>query len=685
MNSKRPLCYSGIKATLCTALLVLLLLAPQAARAGAARPVLLPLHGGPTVELWNVSASGAGQPQADLRLDKPVKFWRAGLTLAEVFAGIKAQTGVQIGFWPAEDQILRGRVNLYLSSRERPSLRALMVQLMWATGCTFACSDVKGQEQARKYYLLSTSVGQGVAARAEREKARAGQARAVAHEEWVSASRRDIEKQLAISANALRLSRRDLLARYRGRDDFLVLTLLDPKRRAALGFVCDLPEQAQKDLLQGKDIFVYWSDLTPRQRADLHAALQFEERWLNEGTVRVYTGGVDHGQVVVGAQVQVPGVKFNAIGRSYQVVCTQAIPMEEMDPWSQIALRRVLGETISPEQEKAYVETWNRAQQQKNARKQNLKSSAGSLTEAMIDTLASLPLALREDRSYALWEIQEIVARASGLNVVSDCFCDMPRNDFRRDNAQSSALEALNMACRPRAELAEMLEDSTPEQVKSCLAWEWGNAGSFLRFRSLHTDIWRASLLPDDVVAQFDQWVAPYLTISSKLGETTRTVLVPLDLRQLAGMVGRLDEMQQRYGLDLIYENPAELASELKQAIREDLDRIVGTDRTFHMLSTFTDRQWLKVSSEGLSFGSELSLDQQADIRPYLQQALLRSRKQIPAGDGLLKVIAPASNAAASNQGGGPGRFEIRFLSAGEEIVVWSKPASIRVDLNSRH
>ena len=63
---------------------------------------------------WKPELSWQGGAQYDPRLEQQVKFWRAGLTLGEVFAGIEQQTGVKLDFSPPDDENARVPVNLFL-------------------------------------------------------------------------------------------------------------------------------------------------------------------------------------------------------------------------------------------------------------------------------------------------------------------------------------------------------------------------------------------------------------------------------------------------------------------------------------------------------------------------------------------------------------------------------------------
>ncbi len=133
-------------------LLAVILVAGLATTACPAAPTL------DTLRPWNPSLSSQGQADYDARLDKPVQFWQPGVTLAEVFAGMEKQTGVTVGFFPADDENQRVRVHVFLNQQEPPTLRSLLVQLAWVTECSFSVAEEDGQ---KAYYLMATSVGRG--------------------------------------------------------------------------------------------------------------------------------------------------------------------------------------------------------------------------------------------------------------------------------------------------------------------------------------------------------------------------------------------------------------------------------------------------------------------------------------------------------------------------------------------
>ena len=118
--------------------------------------------------VWDSNQSWPGRPQSDPRLEESVTLWSTGIPLSDVFAAVHEQTGVEIGFFPADDQNRRVCVNLYLNPDDPPTLRELMVQLAWVTDCAFAYA--RADDGPPTYFLLSTSIGDGALSRLREEQ-----------------------------------------------------------------------------------------------------------------------------------------------------------------------------------------------------------------------------------------------------------------------------------------------------------------------------------------------------------------------------------------------------------------------------------------------------------------------------------------------------------------------------------
>lgn len=230
---------------------------------------------------WRPDESYAGKAQADSRLDKPVRFWGAGILLADVFSQVREQTGVEIGFYPENDENRRVPVHLFLNPKNPPTLRSLMAQLSWVVDCPFLAAD---SPEGRSYYLMSSSVGAGAQERLQKAVEEIWEAR---KGRWQA-----IGSKLDEYRQALDLPRDGLIDRYRSKDDLMLLNLLDPARRAATQFMCrhataiqapEMPgEQAGAGELEGFGQTVPSTDFTDDDITDLKAAFGLPDSVLRD-------------------------------------------------------------------------------------------------------------------------------------------------------------------------------------------------------------------------------------------------------------------------------------------------------------------------------------------------------------------------------------------------------------------
>ena len=568
---------------------------------------------------WQPSDSYEAHEQFDSRLDATVQLWRAGMPLQELFADLAQQTGVRLDFWPPGTDDARVCVTCYLNPQHSPSLRAVMTQLSWVTGCIFAYRD--GPSDRRVYYLLGTSIGQGVAEKlAAQSEAQMEQFR----RDWEA--RREAEGKSAAGAleesrKALVLSREEAIARYRGANDALLLNLLDPSRRAALSLLVDLPEADADELVRGRFGMVWreWSAWSADQQAVLKQALGLEQKWPKEGKVYVLVGTGQGG--TVSAMVQA-GQMPSMLGTVTGVLSSGSVSADR-----EMALRRYLGEAVTAPQEEAVRKQQQEAQEAQWAawREQRVQQAEQAAREARTLSSArqSLLMALSlspESASNALWQLQEAVAKATGLNLVSDCFW-LPSGQFAgrffrpRDLASQStnALDALSAACAGRGGgFGPGFGGGQSED----LGLEWGDAGAFLVFRSKRADIWRAAMLPADVQTQLNAWLEPYL---GSPGGSPQTGDAPLagDIEKLSWLAGRLNDIQVWLGGTVVYENPADPTASRRQAMRRATLQQLGMALPFfRLMATFTPEQWTRVKAEGLRWGYDLTPDQQSSVGP---------------------------------------------------------------------
>jgi hypothetical protein len=574
---------------------------------------LLPPGEGPegqALSVWSPSASWDGEEQADARLDRPVRFWRVGVTLAEVFSEVQQQTGVRLGFWPLDDTNRRVRVTLLLNPGQPPSLRELMVQLSWVTDCCFAF-HMEAKTGARVYDLLSTSLGEAV----ERE-AQEGPQRQLDY--WRERRRRDQEESLArikVYAAALKLPRDELAQQYRGKDDYLLYNLLDQHRRAALEYFTNLPEETVRALTcEELRILRPLSEFSAEERARLERAIGYEQGWpdpdkiivsvLSDGVMAHLGAGL--GSLIAGEQE----VKdWKPIGTS----SSWGWPEEcELRPADAMGLRRLLGERVSEEEERTFVARQEQRSQDEHAatsaqREQKAHEGYRMLSPAMLQRLAlSVPSAAKTP---LLWELQEVVARELGVNVVSDAFCDL-RREYVRPTEALTMREYLDRACTPRMPREELLADWEDINASACSGWEWGDAGSFLRFRSVLRDLWRAALLPEDALSRLESWSAPYLTPDSIEKLRRNALRVPVDFDMTFWLATHLTTTQVRYGGYLYYGDPSDEREVWALGLRQHLLGEISWRGTYKLFATLSAKQWEQARGNGLQLGHDLTPDQ---------------------------------------------------------------------------
>ncbi len=118
--------------------------------------------------VWSPNQSSAGGSQYDPRLDKPVKMWRTGAALSEVFAQIEKQTGVKVACEPADPDTPRIPVNVFLNEIKPPSLREFLVQLSWVLDDNFC---VRGESGQQVYEPMNLGGGEGAQKRLDQKAA----------------------------------------------------------------------------------------------------------------------------------------------------------------------------------------------------------------------------------------------------------------------------------------------------------------------------------------------------------------------------------------------------------------------------------------------------------------------------------------------------------------------------------
>ncbi len=579
---------------------------------------------------WEPGESYQGGSDYDSRLDHSVQFWVAGASLATVFADIERQTGVRLGFLPEGDENTRVRVHLFLNRQDPPTLREFMAQLMWVVACPFFATDAR---EGKAYYLMSTSIAGGASqnlqARAEAIwEARKGR--------WV-----EIDDKLEEYRLALRLSPEELIERYRGHDDLILLNLLDPARRAVAEFMCRHAKAIQFPQVQlpdeGGELHAFGQTIpatsfTSEDISGLTLAFGLPESVLSDPNAAFDIDVEAVGRLRVNMTPDSPQKwRESAQGCAGPYLLVDLTDEFSLSAPDELALRRALGEKIRPDQEASYLERLQQELAAKRREREQLRlDSERSLSQRAEDLLMATSLTLPNvDSRFPLtpWIAQEAVAQATGMNVVSDGLLWSGKYNYgyppygERKTVTVSALTAL--------------DSFTHEQVATGLrrpSWEWGDAGDFLRFRTADRDIWRAAMLPQGFIDSVEGLLQPQLPEPGALAEETRfQASIPVEPMNTARMLGQLSNLQMSFGADINYGDPTQLATIIRhQAIAQILAGATTRPKLTRFLASLSDSQWRQLEESGLRFDHDLSPDQRKMLTsatvPAGQRASFRDR-----------------------------------------------------------
>ena len=571
-------------------LLTVLLLAGLASTAQAGTPGLAP---------WLPSESYPGGKQADPRLDRHVQFWRAALTLEEVFQGTDQQAGVRISFSPADDENRGVRVHVFLNKEQPPSLRDVMAQLSWVVDCPLFSVEEGGQ---RVYYLMATSIGRGAGGALqarEREKRRE-----------VAEVRQALVGRLSELEEALKLPPEEAVRRYQGKDDRALLDLLDPPHRAATQIAAGqiLPwlktlemEPDEPPIYHGYGRGYSAGLMLPEEPAAWVAAFGMDPNGMEFQNQKVCFGG---GASVAGTvevwhpSLLTPTGDVVAAGQytADQYTVLDLRPEAALKSEEQIALRRALGEQISASDEKAFLDRRKRELAAVAAEAQ-VKASGATLTPQAKDSLAELAVALESGKAYPVWCIAEAVAQATGKHVVSDGL--LYASAAAAPSGQARALATLQALCSQPARGFMR----TPE-------WEWGDAGRFLRFRTTNRDIWRAARLPEATRNWLDDRSRPFLPKPedhAKVIDLTLSVDPEEWTRQFCGV----DDLQILHGARVLQGDPHDPVEVARRAAWEGLSQYgqVGLS-VLRFLGGLDGAQWQLARAGKLRWPEDVTPDQ---------------------------------------------------------------------------
>ncbi|MCJ7749581.1 MAG: hypothetical protein MUQ65_00565, partial [Armatimonadetes bacterium] len=265
------------------------------------------------------------------------------------------------------------------------------------------------------------------------------------------------------------------------------------------------------------------------------------------------------------------------------------------------SLGRLLGDEISPEAERGYYSRWYEEWSNEHARskrervRRSLRNTV-ALSDEMKEALSSLPFPHAAEQAYPLWQVQEWVSASTGFHVISDCFWQ----GWRFLDSPESALDALLASTAARPERVRPSYGLEPWYAE---AWEWGDAGSFLHFRSVGRGTWRASLLPEPILQSLDAYLAPLVAAAVSIPRPPDTAPrhLPADIEKLLEIGSELNDLQLEYGGRMSYEDPTETEGAWGRAIREAflrpaMDNVDG----FRLLASLSADQWQRASGDGL-------------------------------------------------------------------------------------
>ncbi len=590
-------------------------------------------HAAPPPPQWLPQDSWPGGKRYDARLEQPVKLWATGLPAADLFASIAKQTGVSLAFSPPDDDNARICLNVYLNPKEPPTLRDLLVQLGWVMDCAWA---VEGEGEARRYMLLHTSIGGGALER-KRQEGRVASWRAQQEE---AALQRHLQlralARLRELADDLGLSRDEAIRRYRGIDDQKLIVLLDPVRRAFAHLLLASPEVLARFPDLGDGAALKWAQLTEEQRAYVREAVTADAaRMESEQPESVLQIPWDDPVALAALDLTVGvGPAPECAGFACQVEC-RVHPDDPDDVSSQgtagttiqlasdprlpgptpgeieAEVRQLLGEEGPPEESAESQQRREEEQRQEQLRRRAEPELAryGPTSVQTISLLSSLRLPPTPAEPYALWQLQEWVAAASGLHVISDHF-HQPAQPLRRyvnllnpaAASEVNALTALRFAALAWETLAQDIGVPCPGGSD---AWEWGDAGSFLRFRSRNRDLWRAALLPRTAVATLDSWLEPCLPSHIEPAAALPEVEVPLDPLRLCRLLQALTYEQRRWGGYIAAGDPTDPAEVYRRTSREGV-RATGESIPHGLLAPLDEEQMRLLRGEGLVVGRDI-------------------------------------------------------------------------------
>ena len=479
------------------------------------------------------------------------------------------------------------------------------------------------------------------------------------------------------------MSREEALRQFRGTDDLMLLALANPKRQTEARFLLSLSDRDVEELRSNPTIIRPLSSFSAEQRAWLREGMDLEQLakvtealraagaqtdahwddwdWVEKTDPKVWISTARPTGFRVDLMVATGEEIPRAPGYMVDLPFLELIPdLWTGEPLSLDAIletKELTGETVSKEERKRLADECKQRMQTWE-RRARVEHHPGWRPELSADTealLSSTRLPITAEKEYAFWQVQEAVAAESGMNVLSDCFCQpvcsvKPVLDLIYPDGAPDLNALLVLGARAVANTPRLLSRDRLRLP----GWEWGDAGTFLRFRSSERDKWRGGFWTAEDLARVDGWLDPSLPADAS-PDRLAALDVPLDPRACAWTVTHLGKPQLKWGYLPIYGDPTDTRNAYRHAFREKLFNLLSDDMNqgCDLIADLNDDLWNRAQGEGLRWGSDFSPQPTAQA---LNHHWWPERKQ---GD-LLRVVGLNDELrAAAEQQFGPAQLLI--------------------------
>jgi hypothetical protein len=361
------------------------------------------------------------------------------------------------------------------------------------------------------------------------------------------------------------------------------------------------------DQTQGFGTAIYVAPLSAAEKEAVATAFPGWEADFDDSGVACFLFVSSEGQVRLGPP--------HSANESYESWGKGILPVMDLShdihsrPKDEIALRRLLGDTISGCEEESYVARRKQkiAADERQAEAQR-RAAGRYLSDEMSGVLAGCHIALPAG-VHPAWRIEEEVARTTGRHIVADALlgatAEMPPS--RTGTGELNALRALEAFC-----------NAPGRNFMRSPEWEWGDAGPFLTFRTSNREVWRAAMLPEALLEWLGAQVAPHLPESGE--QTQRPAAVEFDLpvepEQWTRWLSSLSQLQIRYGGIVPCGEPSDLLDTAGRSSWKAAFALAEFHPTMlRFLGSLSAAQWQLTRAGTLRGPGDLTPDQMKAIR----------------------------------------------------------------------